>query len=124
MNENSPRILVVDDEETICAAIKALLTYKNYTVFTAPDSKTALDIIKERRPHLLLLDICLEKESGIDLLKTVRGFNNEIGVIMFSASMPDSIMEQAFAELKVKRFVPKPVNIPDLLEIIKEGFNG
>src|SRR5207248_4495393 len=53
----SPRVLVVDDEQSIVDFIRLGLQYEGFLVQTAPDRQAALRLISELRPHVVVLDI-------------------------------------------------------------------
>jgi two-component system, NtrC family, nitrogen regulation response regulator NtrX len=57
------RLLVVDDEPGIRAALRQLLEYEGYTVLQASSGDEALAIYADQRPHLVLLDV---KMAGLD----------------------------------------------------------
>jgi len=114
------RILVVEDEERICKIFEAVLTRDNYAVITACDAETALPIIKEQNPRLLLLDINLPHMTGIDLLKLVREFNKDVKVFILSGLNLDTESVAKLKTLNVTKFIPKPINIVDLEQTIKE----
>lgn len=53
------KILVVDDEEEICALTRSFLVKRGYTVFTAETIAAAVDLVKKESPKLALLDVRL-----------------------------------------------------------------
>jgi two-component system, NtrC family, response regulator HydG len=68
-----PRILVVDDEPTIRHVLRALLTDAGFEVRTAGESREALEAAAELSPDLVLLDLRLGDQNGIDLLDPLHG---------------------------------------------------
>jgi len=79
------KILVVDDEEEICALTKSFLGKRNYNVLTASNEKEALETIKKEHPQLVLLDILLGSTSGLDLLPKIKELDKNIKVVMLTA---------------------------------------
>ena len=63
-----PRVLIVDDEPHAVELLSEFLTAKDYEVITASNGEEALQKVKEERPHLILLDVCMPKMSGLEVL--------------------------------------------------------
>ncbi len=119
--ENRVKLLAVDDEPTIRTNLASYFTRRGYTVFTADSAESALPIIKEREPEIMLLDINLPAMNGFDLLKIVRQFNKAIKVILISGY--DSIEEDdsLLKELDVAKFLYKPLCIFELESAVKKA---
>lgn len=66
------RILVVEDHESLLAAIQDILEAEGYTVFTASDGLEALQLMKETRPDLVVADIMMPRMDGHDLYRAIR----------------------------------------------------
>jgi DNA-binding response OmpR family regulator len=72
MATENKKVLVVDDEKDLREAIKTALAYEGFTVETAEDGVEAFNKAHEFRPDLILLDILMPKQNGIDTLKALR----------------------------------------------------
>ncbi len=59
INVSSEKILIVDDEKQICTLIKSFLEKEQYSIFTAYDAESALDILNDITPDLIILDVKL-----------------------------------------------------------------
>lgn len=66
------KILVVDDEKQICTLIKSFLDKEQYMTYTAYDAESALDILDQIEPDLVILDVMLPDISGVDLCLEMR----------------------------------------------------
>ncbi len=79
-------VLIVDDEEDIRLLIADILTDEGYVCRTAADSAQALAAIDERRPHLVILDIWLERSEldGMGILAHIKRNYPSIPVVMIS----------------------------------------
>ena len=110
------KILVVDDEITICNLIKEFLSRKGYDVYTASDGRTAIAKVKEIRPHIVLLDIMMPGMGGIDTLKEIKKVDPRVGVIMVSAISDEELGKRAI-QLGACDYITKPVNF-DYLETV------
>jgi len=67
----SARILVVDDDEQIAAAVRRALAYEGYSVSVALDGHSALDSAREQMPDLVVLDVMLSGIYGVFGLRTL-----------------------------------------------------
>ena len=103
-------ILVVDDEADIRKTIADTLEDEGYRCRSAADTVAALELIEERRPHLVILDIWLRENDrdGLELLKILKAQYPEIPVVMISGH---GTIETAVKAIKLGayEFVEKPV---------------
>jgi DNA-binding NtrC family response regulator len=114
----SVRILMIDDEAAIRESIETLLTLEGFTVTMAPDGNAGLDLLSRNQYDLLLLDLALPGESGIDLLPRVKELQPNLPVIMITAygtvaNVVDAIRAGA------ENFVQKPWDNEKLLADIR-----
>jgi DNA-binding response OmpR family regulator len=112
------RILITDDEEEICNTLAEYLEDKGYEVFQATNGQDALRLLKEVRPHLMLLDIRMPEQDGIEILRRIRQIDNQIGVIMITAFHDVNIAQEAL-KLGACDFVTKPVDLNYLDKSVK-----
>lgn len=77
-------ILICDDEEDILYALKIYLKNPEYCIFEAHNGAEAIEMIKQKRIDLLLLDIMMPVMDGISAMKTIREFSN-IPIILLTA---------------------------------------
>ena len=108
------RILVVDDEIEVCKILKEFLSEKGYEVYTALDGATALQKVRETKPHVVLLDIIMPGMGGIDVLKEIKKIDPTTGVIMITA-VTDHELAKRTLELGAYDYITKPVDL-DYLE--------
>ena len=66
------KILIVDDEKQICTLIKSYLDKEQYMTYTAYDAASALDVLEQTEPDLVILDVMLPDISGVDLCLEMR----------------------------------------------------
>ena len=69
---NPLKILLVDDEDGIRKVLKITLESAGYTILTAPDGETGLDIFVREAPDLVITDIKMPGIDGIEVLKKVK----------------------------------------------------
>lgn len=112
------RILITDDEEEICSTLAEFLEGKGYEIYQANSGEDALRLLKEVRPHLMLLDIRMPVMDGIEILRRVRQIDREVGVIMITAFHDVGIAQEAL-KLGACDFVTKPIDFAYLDESVR-----
>ena len=81
MTDNSKKkILIVDDEESICQTLGGILKDEGHEVITAVSGEDALRVVDEDPPNLVLLDIWLPGIDGIEVLKAIKAGHPQIQV--------------------------------------------
>jgi DNA-binding response OmpR family regulator len=82
------RVLVVDDEPPVRTLLRRILALEGYEVTEASDGRSALDALRRDDPQLILLDLALGAESGLDVLAALRR-RTDVPVILVSGSAED-----------------------------------
>lgn len=109
MNNFSKRILVVDDDQGILDSFEVLLG-EQYELIKAENGYEALRILMENPPQLIFLDIKMPGLDGIDILKKLKEDQNEVGVVIITASNQEGIEEEA-RSFGVIDYLRKPLDI-------------
>jgi two-component system response regulator MprA len=78
------RILVVDDDPRIAAAVRRALVYEGYEVDLADDGRGAIDVARERLPDLVVLDVMLPELDGIEVCRRLRE-GSDVPILMLTA---------------------------------------
>jgi DNA-binding NtrC family response regulator len=113
-----PSILIIDDEMAIRESLEALLTMEGFTVTMAPDGAAGLEQLSHNSYDLLLLDLALPGESGIDLLPRILDMQPDLPVIMITAFGTVSNVVDAI-RAGAENFVQKPWDNEKLLADIR-----
>jgi two-component system OmpR family response regulator len=80
-----PRVLVVDDEPSIVDTIATALGYEGFEVATAADGRTALELVDELRPDLVVLDVMLPDVDGISIARRLRSDGDATPILFVTA---------------------------------------
>ncbi|APD50982.1 response regulator transcription factor [Francisella hispaniensis] len=115
-------ILVVDDEKEIRINIRDLLEKEGYKVYIADSAETAERILNSEKIDLMLLDIMMPNESGLDFCKRIC-LQKNINIIIATASN-DEIDQILAYEFGAKDYISKPFNRKLLLAKIKTTINS
>ena len=112
------RVLVAEDEATVALGLTALLEEMGHEVVGhAPDGQTAVDMARDLKPDLMVMDI---KMSPMDGLQAARAILNErpAPIVFITGYANRDWMDQA-AELGAFAYLTKPVRPPDLAAAIE-----
>jgi DNA-binding response OmpR family regulator len=111
------QILVVDDETAVTELIGYNLKKALYQVITAHDGETALELARELKPDLILLDLMLPKVDGLDVCRELRK-TSQVPIIMVTARGEETDRVIGL-ELGADDYLTKPFSMRELLARIK-----
>jgi DNA-binding NtrC family response regulator len=115
---NGASILVIDDEAGIRESLEVLLTFEGYTVTMAVDGEQGLRTLDTDNFDLLLLDLALPGQSGMELLPQIKERHPDLPVIMITAyGTVDNVVEAIRSG--AENFVQKPWDNEKLLADIR-----
>jgi DNA-binding NtrC family response regulator len=113
-------ILVIDDEAGIRDSLEVLLTFEGYAVSMAEDGEEGLLMVEAGSYDLVLLDLALPGQSGMELLPQIKTIRPELPVIMITAyGTVDNVVEAVRAG--AENFVQKPWDNEKLLADIRSA---
>ncbi|WP_289022376.1 sigma-54 dependent transcriptional regulator [Desulfobacter postgatei] len=114
------KILIIDDEENIRFGFEMILADQGYDVMTAIDYDSALKIISDKEPDLIISDIILGGHTGIDLLHEIKTRKLHCPVIMITGE-PNIETSTDAVRLGAFDYIPKPIRKETLLRITSHG---
>ncbi len=117
------KILIVDDKYGIRLLLSEVFTDEGYKVFSAANGKEAIEIAQEEKLDLAILDIKIPGMDGLEILKNIRMFDNEMKIIIMTAYGELDILGDVY-EFGVMKYFIKPFNIRDLKAAIREAFQS
>lgn len=113
MLERRPRVLVVDDDTEMCAMLREYLSKEQFDVTLAHDGGTALQLVDEAPPDIVLLDVTMPSLGGFDVLRRLRG-DTDLPVLMLTAR--DDYSDRVHGlELGADDYLTKPFNARELV---------
>jgi len=117
--EEPASILVVDDEADLVWVVRFNLELEGFRTFVASNGRTALDMLEEVRPDLVLLDLMMPVLDGWAVLHEVRrrGLTSRVIVVSARTGQLDRKRADQYA---VDAFVAKPFEMDELLTTIRD----
>ncbi len=114
----NPKILVVDDEESMCNFMEIMLRKEGYSVSTAQSAKAAVGMIEQENPDLVISDIMMPDMSGIDLLvETKKRHESMHFVVMTAFASVDSAVDAL--KRGADDYITKPFKVDEIKHVIK-----
>jgi two-component system, probable response regulator PhcQ len=117
-------VLVVDDEEAVCAALKHVLVQHGHTVVTAASGEEALELLRTVPAQVIISDQHMAGGGlqGVELLKVVRVRHPRVVRILLTGDQDPEVPVRSINESEVYRFIRKPWNNADLRTIVSFAF--
>src|SRR5207249_2508884 len=104
-------LLIVDDEPTIRKSLRYFFERKAYDVFEAATGSEALDLAQECIPDVVLLDVKLPDQDGLDVLSRLKEVSPQAVVLMMTAHGDTSMALEAMRRRGAFWFFSKPIDM-------------
>ena len=117
------KILVIDDDDSIRESLKVLLNDSNYEVLLSDSGIAGLKIIAQHHPDLVLCDLKLQAESGLDILGRIKDINEYIPVIIMTA-FDDLESVITAMQLGAYDYIEKPLEVTRFLTLVKRAIES
>jgi len=121
--DNKQTILVVDDEKEIRQLLQEFLEKNGYAVLTAEDGQQALQLAGERRPDMVVTDLLLPKEHGIELMQAIKD-QFFLPIIAMSGIYRKEEGAGRVGDVFIEGYFEKPLDLEGLLACIRSILNG
>lgn len=122
-SKQSQRVLVVDDEESILELLKYNLEKQGYEVKTALNGTRALEIARKFQPNLILLDIMMPNQDGVETCRQLREIPEMAQTfIIFLTARSEEYSEVAAFDVGADDYITKPIKPRALMSRISALF--
>jgi DNA-binding response OmpR family regulator len=109
-----PKVLIVEDDDSMVAALRDGFEYEGYAVSVARDGSAGLSLATGESPELIILDVMLPKMSGLDVCREIRKAGNNVPIIMLTARGQE-IDKVLGLKLGADDYVTKPFGFLELM---------
>jgi DNA-binding response OmpR family regulator len=114
------KILVVDDEITVCESIKKILTRQGYSVDNTLNAEDAMKKINESAYDLVITDLMMPNTNGLELLQLIKDYYPELEVVVVTGfATIDSAVKAT--KLGASDYIPKPFTPDELMKVTKKA---
>lgn len=120
MEEQLKNILLVEDDDTNRKLVRVILGGKRYRIREAESAEQAMEMLKDAKPDLLLLDIRLGESSGLDVIRAIRAdpaFDEVPAVAITAQAMKND--ESRFLAAGFDGYLSKPLDTRQLPEVVE-----
>ncbi len=120
----SKTVLIVEDNELNMKLFNDLLQANGYDTLQTDDGFEAVELTRNHRPDLILMDIRLPRISGLDVIKQLKG-DEDIADIPVIAVTAFAMMgdEEIFRDSGYDGYIAKPISVPAFLETVATFLN-
>ncbi len=131
MNSNKYKILIVEDDNSICSFVKTTLEANGYQVLVASTCQQGMMMVSSHMPDLIILDLGLPDRDGLELIKEVR-LSSTVPILVLSARTMEQDKVVAL-DLGANDYVTKPFGTAELVARVRaalrnrrstDGLNG
>lgn len=114
------KILVIDDSRVIRVRVREMLPPGNFDVLEAKDGLEGLNLIRQERPNLIMLDFLLPKVSGWEVFQEIQANSDlqKIPLVLMSGRK-EEVVEKIPEPFEYFEFIPKPFEQKDLIGAIR-----
>jgi signal transduction histidine kinase/CheY-like chemotaxis protein len=122
-SSEAPRILVVDDDPDIRQLLQDCLRAKGYRVQSAIDGVRALEAVRAETYEGMILDIGVPSMDGMDVLRQIRRWDQQIPIVMVTASGSKELAVRAIG-MGAQAYVLKPFDVDELQRVADYWFRS
>jgi len=118
--KESMKVLIVDDEEDLITTLVERLEIRGFDVVGLQTGQQAIEQLKQRSFDVVVLDVKLKGEDGVEVMKLIKHDHPTLPVILLSGHMSQESSEEGFRAGAIDYLI-KPINIEDLIKKLQEA---
>ena len=114
-------VLLIDDSATSRAVLKVYLSGKSYELYEAADGEAGLNVARQRRPSVILLDLKMPGMDGLTFCRSLRSdpLLRLVPVILISGTKSVQLAQEA-VRIGARHYLTKPINYDVLLSLVEK----
>ena len=116
----SPSLLITDDDADFRETLQGVFEPEGFNTILAGDGEEAMDIVRSREVHLVLLDMHMPRLTGLETLRLLRQFRSMLPCILLSAKLDELIIEQARLA-RAFSVLSKPVTLRQITGVVHQA---
>jgi DNA-binding NtrC family response regulator len=116
-----PKVLVVDDDESLRVLYSKELSDEGYDVRTVPSGQDAMESIQQSRPDAVVLDIKMEGMDGLSVLDLIMKYDKTIPVVLNTAY---STFKSDFSTWSADAYLVKSSDLKELKDTLRQVLEG
>lgn len=116
-DNEKPRLLLVDDDETFCMVLKSALEKRNYEVLVANNVKNGMALAEQNLPEYAVIDLRIGHESGLELVKKLISLDEKTVCIVLTGFASIATAVEAI-KLGATHYLTKPANTDEIINAL------
>lgn len=121
MADNDKTVLIVEDNELNMKLFNDLLDAHGYKTLQTRDGMEALDMAREHRPNLILMDIQLPEVSGLEVTKWLKADDDLMGIpVVAVTAFAMKGDEEKIREGGCEAYISKPISVATFLDTVRK----
>ncbi|MDJ0839886.1 MAG: response regulator transcription factor [Acidobacteriota bacterium] len=118
MEANDKKVLIVEDDRAMAVGLRDGVASEGYRVLYAEDGAAGLDLARDEKPDIIILDVMLPKKNGLDVCRELRASGDNVPIIMLTARGQE-IDKVLGLKLGADDYMTKPFSLLELLARIE-----
>lgn len=114
LSTDKPRLLIVDDDETFCAVLKAALEKRDFEVFVAHDVANGAEVAEAVEPEYAVIDLRIGLASGLEMVKRLIALDSNTQIVMLTGFASIATAVEAI-KLGATHYLTKPANADEIV---------
>jgi DNA-binding NtrC family response regulator len=117
-----PSVLVVDDDSGMVETLQDILSTFRYEVTTACSAASAIRIVRQAHPDVVLMDLRMPGLNGVEALRAMKALAPQMVVIIMTAFTRDDLVDEA--RRAALAILPKPLDMKHVLALLEQATGG
>ena len=120
IEEDNPKLLLVDDDETFCNVLKSALERRSYDVVVANNVKDGIFQAEKNIPEYAVIDLRIGHESGLELVKKLISLDDNTQIVMLTGFASIATAVEAI-KLGAVHYLTKPANTDEIVSALHKN---
>ena len=120
IEEDNPKLLLVDDDETFCNVLKSALERRSYDVIVANNVKDGIFQAEKNIPEYAVIDLRIGHESGLELVKKLISLDDNTQIVMLTGFASIATAVEAI-KLGAVHYLTKPANTDEIVSALHKN---
>jgi CheY-like chemotaxis protein len=116
----TPSLLITDDDRDFRETLRLVFEPRGFQTFLAADGEEALEIVRSRPVHVVLLDMHMPRLTGLETIRRIKQLARPVPTILMSAALDSQIQREAEEE-QVFTVLPKPFSFHTIRDVVRDA---
>ena len=120
MNIDTPSLLITDDDRDFRETLREVFASRGFDTVLAEDGQEALQIVRCRHIHIVLLDMHMPRLTGLETIRRVKQLRAVVPCILISAKLDEDLAEEA-RQADAFTSLSKPISLPEMTQTVSHA---